>query len=584
MDGWKGRAESIKRGVSLICYNCASPNLSSRHSLNSTLLPLRPVFLWLLLIVAAFTWFGPLDYNALIRPDEGRYAEIPREMVSTGDWNTPRLNGIKYFEKPALQYWATAVAYEVFGEHNWTARLWSALTGFLGILLVYYAGLRLFGRDAGLLAALVLGGSFLYVMLGHINILDMGVSFFMSVTLVALLLAQREGISAQQNRWWMVVCWAGMALSMLSKGLIGVALPGAVLVLYTLIQRDWGLWKRLHLGIGTLIFLAIAAPWFITVSIDNPEFPWFFFVHEHFMRFLTTVHGRVHPWYTFIPVVMLGVLPWLVPMFDSLWRSWKTDTPTRGQFAPRRMLLIWIVFIFLFFSKSDSKLVPYILPIFPALALLIGDRLTRISGKTLFWQLIIMLPIALAAIVFAPLAVRAGSVSVPASLYANMVPWIQAAGASWLAGTLLALWFARREQVRAAVIALGLAGLLTGQLTFMGYDAIAPASSAYTIAQQIKPYLKPGVPFYSVGMYEQTLTPYIQRTVTLVAHTDEMAFGLQQEPWKWIPSVDTWKQIWLKQPYALAVITPPLYEQLVAQKLPMRVIARDTRRVVVTTP
>lgn len=542
------------------------------------------VWLWLLLIVAAFTWFAPLDYNALIRPDEGRYAEIPREMVATGDWNTPRLNAIKYFEKPALQYWATATAFELFGEHNWTARLWSALTGFLGILLVYYTGMRLFGREAGLMAALVLGSSFLYVMLGHINILDMGVSFFMGLTLAAMLLSQRDGASARENRNWMYVCWAGMGLSMLSKGLIGIALPGAVLVLYTLIQRDWALWKRLHLGVGLLIFLAVAAPWFITVSIDNPEFPWFFFVHEHFMRFLTTIHGRVHPWYTFIPVVMLGILPWLLPMFDSVWRAWRSEAPARGQFAPRRMLLIWVVFIFLFFSKSDSKLVPYILPIFPALALLMGDRLSRIPGKTLFWQLVIMLPIAVAALAFAPLAVRAGSAEVPAALYANFVPWIQAAAASWLAGTLLALWFSHRDQVRAAVISLALAGLLTGQLTFMGYNALSPASSAYNIAQQIKPYLRPGVPFYSVGMYEQTLPPYIDRTLTLVAHTDEMAFGLQQEPQKWIPTVDAWKKIWLQQPYALAVMSPSTYDQLVQEKLPMRLIARDTRRAVVTTP
>lgn len=538
----------------------------------------------MLLLVAAFAWFAPLDYNALIRPDEGRYAEIPREMVATGDWNTPRLNGIKYFEKPALQYWATATAFTLFGEHNWTARLWSALTGFLGILLVYFTGMRLFGREAGLMAALVLGSSFLYVMLGHINILDMGVTFFMALTLAAMLLAQRDGASARENRNWMYVCWAGMGLSMLSKGLIGIALPGAVLVLYTLIQRDWALWKRLHLGVGLLIFLAIAAPWFITVSIDNPEFPWFFFVHEHFMRFLTTIHGRVHPWYTFIPVVMLGILPWLFPMFDSLWRAWRSETPARGQFAPRRMLLIWVVFIFLFFSKSDSKLVPYILPIFPALALLIGDRLSRISGKTLFRQLLIMLPIAGAALVFAPWSVRAGSTEVPAALYANFVPWIQAAAASWLAGTLLALWFSHHERVRPAVIALALAGLLTGQLTFMGYNALSPASSAYNIAQQIKPYLKPGVPFYSVGMYEQTLPPYINRTLTLVAHTDEMAFGLQQEPNKWIPTVDAWKKIWLQQPYALAIMSPSTYDQLMQEKLPMRLIARDTRRAVVTTP
>jgi 4-amino-4-deoxy-L-arabinose transferase-like glycosyltransferase len=552
--------------------------------LNSAPTPLSRAWLLLLLIIAAVTWFAPLNYNALIRPDEGRYAEIPREMVSTGDWNTPRLNGIKYFEKPALQYWATATAFTLFGEHNWTARLWSALTGFLGILLVYSTGKRLFGREAGLMAALVLGSSFLYVMLGHINILDMGVTFFMELTLAAMLLAQRDGASAQENRNWMYVCWAAMGLSMLSKGLMGIALPGTVLLLYSLIQRDWALWKRLHLGVGLLIFVAVAAPWLITVSIDNPEFPWFFFVHEQILRFLTTIHGRVHPWYTFFPVVMLGILPWLFPMGQSLWRAWRSESPARGQFAPRRMLLIWVVFIFVFFSKSDSKLVPYILPIFPALALLIGDLLSRMSGKTLFRQLLIMLPIALAALIFAPMSVRAGSAEVPAALYANFVPWIQAAAVSWLIGTLLALWFSHRDKVRPAVIVLALASMLTAQLTFMGYNALSPASSAYNIAQQIKPYLKPGVPFYSVGMYEQTLPPYINRTLTLVAHTDEMAFGLQQEPQKWIPTVDAWKKIWVKQPYALAVMSPSTYDEFVKEKLPMHLIARDTRRAVVTTP
>ena len=93
----------------------------------------------------AVLWFAPLGSYRLFDPDEGRYAEIPREMVASGDWITPRLNDIKYFEKPALQYWATAAAYTVFGEHHWTARLWSALTGFLGVLMVFYTGGRLFG-------------------------------------------------------------------------------------------------------------------------------------------------------------------------------------------------------------------------------------------------------------------------------------------------------------------------------------------------------------------------------------------------------------------------------------------------------
>lgn len=541
------------------------------------------IMLGLMFALTAFLWFATLDHNALVRPDEGRYAEIPREMIASGDWVTPRLNDLKYFEKPALQYWATAIAYSLFGEHNWTARLWAALTGFLGILLVYFTGLRLYGQRAGYMAALVLASSFLYFAIGHINILDMGVSFFMSLSLAALVLAQRPGANESETRWWMYVCWAGMGFSMLSKGLIGIAIPGAVLILYTLIQRDWGLWKRLHMGMGLLIFAIITVPWFVMVSRANPEFLWFFFIHEHVLRYLTPISGRVHPWYTFIPVVLLGIMPWLGPMLHALWRGWERE-PAANRFQANRMLMVWIAFIFVFFSVSHSKLVPYILPIFPALALLIGERLSKISGKALFWQISIMVPVSMAAWWFAPLASKGASAEVPVALYDNFIPWIQAAALCWLIGTLIAMWLARREQIIAAVTVMAVAGLLMGQSVYLGYNALSPASSAYLIAQQVKPYLKPGVPFYSVAMYEQTLPPYLRRTMTLVAHPDEMYFGIEQEPNKWIPDVATFLKLWRQQPYALAVMSPVYYQQFAAQGLPMRVIARDTRRVVVVTP
>ena len=120
------RIKSAPAFKSQICFNMT--NDISRRGLR------------LLLLVVVLIWFGNLEYRKLIRPDEGRYAEIPREMVVSGDWTTPRLNDLKYFEKPPLQYWATAVAYEVFGEHQWTSRLWTALTGFAGILLAWFAG------------------------------------------------------------------------------------------------------------------------------------------------------------------------------------------------------------------------------------------------------------------------------------------------------------------------------------------------------------------------------------------------------------------------------------------------------------
>src|ERR1700756_2742023 len=130
--------------------------------------------------IVALVWFCNLDYRRLIHPDEGRYAEIPRETVASGDWVTPRLNGIKYFEKPALQYWITAAAYSIFGVHHWTARVWPALSGFLGVLFIGYVGFRLGGPLLGLYSAAVLGGCAWYVLNAHILTLDAGITFWMS--------------------------------------------------------------------------------------------------------------------------------------------------------------------------------------------------------------------------------------------------------------------------------------------------------------------------------------------------------------------------------------------------------------------
>ena len=537
--------------------------------------------IWLLL-VTLLIWFSNLEYRKLVKPDEGRYAEIPREMVASGDWTTPRLNNIKYFEKPPLQYWATATAYKLFGEHEWTARLWSALTGLLGIVAIFFAGVRLFGKQAGFYAALVLGSSLLYVLIGHINTLDMGVTFFMTLALMGFLLAQRDAATPRENRLWMHITWASLALSLLSKGLIGLVLPGAVLVIYSILQRDFAIWKRLHLITGLLLMLAISAPWFIAVSVQNPEFPHFFFVHEHFARFLTKVHGRFHPWWYFVPIYLLGVLPWLVPMADALGRAWKRNAASK--FQPRRFLFVWIVFIYLFFSISDSKLPSYILPIFPALALLIGERLTHVSARAFLWQSVPIAIFAAVCVWLAPSLIDNASDEVPLALYISYEKWALAAAIIWLLGSLFGLFFAYRDKRTVAIIILALTGLVSGQLILSGHESLAPSNSSYHIAQQIKPYIKPDTPIYSLDMYDQTLPFYIKRTVTLVRYQDELKFGLEQEPHKWIADLNSFKQIWDEQSYALAIMPPDTYRQMELERLPMRIIARDTRRVIVRTP
>src|SRR5712691_5396923 len=176
---------------------------------------LKPLFfarapLYAFIFVVLTLWFGGLELRGLYIPDEGRYAEIPREMLASGDWVTPRLNGLKYFEKPPFQYWMTATAYRVFGADEWTARLWPALTGFLGLVAVTFAAMRLFGAESGWAAGLVLAGAWGYFAGAQYLTLDMGLTFFMTVSMLAFLLACSPNETRKAVRNWMLTVWAAM--------------------------------------------------------------------------------------------------------------------------------------------------------------------------------------------------------------------------------------------------------------------------------------------------------------------------------------------------------------------------------------
>ena len=534
-----------------------------------------------LALLLAVTWLGTLDMRKLVRPDEGRYAEIPREMVATGDWVTPRLNAIKYFEKPPLQYWATATAYTVFGEHHWTARLWPALSGLLCVLLIYFAGRRLFGEMVGFYAALILAASPGFILVAQINTLDMGLTLFMTATLLCLLLALNE--PPHKKNPWMIGAWACAALAMLSKGLVGIVLPGMVFVAYTILQRDWRLLTRLRWGWGLLVFFAMAAPWFVLVQQANPEFFDFFFIREHFARFASKVHRRVGAWWYFVPILAYAMLPWMLHLPRALISGWR-ESSIPGTFNPRRFLVLWSVLIFLFFSASGSKLPSYIVPIVPALALLLAHTLTRVSLKTLLWHALLLAAGATALIIYAPFVTQWGNEKVAAELYALYAPWLLAAGVAGLAGYIFAAWASWRDLRNAAVIGISLGTLALTQIAGLGHNVLAPASSAYNIAQQIKPYLEPGMPIYSVHNYEQTLPFYIQRPVTLVEYADELAFGLEQEPALWLPTMTSFVTAWQGHSRALALIEPATYANLEKTGLPMQVIAKNVRYVVVKKP
>jgi 4-amino-4-deoxy-L-arabinose transferase-like glycosyltransferase len=539
--------------------------------------------LWLLLLlVVAVVWFGNIEYRKLIRPDEGRYAEIPREMVASGDWVTPRLNDLKYFEKPPLQYWATAVAYEAFGEHQWTSRLWCALTGFMGLLLAWFTGTRLFGKEAGAYAAIMLGGSLLYVLMSHINTLDMGVTFFITLGLSALMLGQQEGVTANARRNWMLLAWAALAMAVLSKGVMGIVLPGTALILYTIAQRDFTVLKRMHWGAGLTLFLLISAPWFYLVMKANPEFFQRFFIYEHFTRFTTKELGRYQPWYYFVPVLLFGMLPWTLLMLDTILRMWRDSARENKTFNAERFLLIWAVFIYLFFSVSGSKLPSYLLPMFPALALLMGKRLAGMAPRRMFWMVAPVLPVVLLGLGLAPFTARNADTPLQLEMYGAYANWLVAAMLVWLFGVLAGLFWLRRGAKMPAILALSASALLAAQLGTSGYNTIARERSAYDLAEVIRPYVRPEIPFYSVSMYEQTLPFYIKHTVRLVNFQDELAFGIMQEPNRYLPDVTDFIREWNGEKEALAIMPAALYAQLQGAGIAMRIIYADAQYTVVS--
>jgi len=545
-----------------------------------------------LVLLAVFTliWFANIDYRRLVHPDEGRYAEIPREMIASGDWVTPRLDGIKYFEKPALQYWLTAAAYEAFGVHHWTARLWPALAGYLGVLFVGYVGLRLGGPTLGLYSAAALGGCLWYALNAHILTLDAGLTLWMTVGMGSLFVAQRAAATPGERRVWMWAAWAALAFATLSKGLIGIVLPGAALFVYTLATRDWALWRRLYLVSGAIVFFALAAPWFAVVSARNPEFFDFFFIHEHFTRFLTGEHRREGPWWYFVPIFLIGILPWLTVFFWTVKRMWTGAKTDANGFSWQRFALVWSAVIFVFFSLSGSKLPSYILPIFPALALLIGWQLTRVSDATLGW-LTLPLVVLMGAVTltvflaYAPIAARFAAARQPLEPLLAYAPWIQAGCAIAFLGGVAGWRWVMRGSRTPAVLIVALTSLAAAQVVLTGHDELAESrSTAPVLSRVVAAYghLRTDVPFYTVRTYDQTLPYYLGRTVVPVDYRDELAMGLASEPDRAIATVGEWRRRWEAADQAYAIMQPGEYDELKREGVPMVELARDARHVVVS--
>jgi len=246
-------------------------------------------------ILAAFALLGvllSLSPWGLWDPDEGRYADVARLMLERHDFVTPRINGVVMLDKPPLVYWVTAASLAVWGNNERGARFGQTLFA-LGLLLIAFEVAWLLHRDRrALITVLILGSSVGFFVAGHFLTHDLGLSFFVGLTLLCFLAGWKGG----GTRWYLGM-FAAAAGGVLTKGPVAIVLAGMTGLTFIALVGGWRRLREIPWVRGTLLFLVITVPWFIAVSIANPEFPEYFFIHEHLTRFATTVHHRQGPLY-----------------------------------------------------------------------------------------------------------------------------------------------------------------------------------------------------------------------------------------------------------------------------------------------
>lgn len=531
---------------------------------------------WLGLFALALLWLLPLGTRALITPDEGRYATLSLGMLHSGDWITPRLNGLLYFEKPPLQYWGGALAMAVLGVSDFSARLWSGLAGLLTLGLVGHTASRLWGERTGRIALLTGAGTTWLVLNSHFLSLDAGLCAALTLALCGFLLGQQAQAEGRPRSGWMLAAWAGLALAVLSKGLVGLLIPGAVLVLHSLWRLDFRIWRAMRWGPGLLLFALITVPWFWAVSARNPDFAWFFFVHEHFDRYLKPDHNRSGPVWYFLPFLLLGFLPWTSAL------PWLTRV-RRSDFASS-FLLLWAGFVLLFFSISSSKLPSYILPMFPALVLLLAPAIERASQRALAWHLGLPALLWLGGGLAWLLAERiAGSDSDPVVAH-TLLNGIGLASALFLSACGLAWWLLRRNRRLLAVGVVGISHCACVLIGLQAHNGYGLQKSSAELVQAVPEAFDPAVPVYAVRSYDQTLPFYLRRPVTLVDYRDEFSFGEAHEPQRWIASLPEFVARWQAEPRGVAYLEGDTLKELTALGLQARVVLRDDRRVLLAKP
>jgi 4-amino-4-deoxy-L-arabinose transferase-like glycosyltransferase len=339
----------------------------------------RALALTLLIALCALLFFTGLGSIGFLGPDEPRYAEVAREMFVTGDYISPRLCGCLWFEKPPLLYWLAAAGYHVAGVGEFAARSAAAACALLSVLAVFHTLTRVASTQAALAASLVLATSLLYIGYARACATDMPLAATMCIALLSFFLS---AVSAGRTRvgYWLLGC-AATGGSVLAKGLVGMVLVAGTLAGTWLITRRRVVPSLKHLALGFVVLLAVVSIWYVPMTVEHGQsFIKEFFINHHFRRYFENRFQHPEPIYFFPFVVLAGILPWTFFLIPAAARLRKLQLWRRRQ-EPRDLLItlawVWLILTVVFFSVSVSKLPGYVLPAFPALAVILGAEVER---------------------------------------------------------------------------------------------------------------------------------------------------------------------------------------------------------------
>lgn len=491
-------------------------------------------------LVAAVMLFCGLGTIPLMQPDEGRNAEVAREMAATGSWLVPTLEGHPYLDKPAAYFAAVAVSLRLFGVNEWGARVPSAVCGLLILACVYVFAKGVYDRATASLAVIVVATTPMFFAFSRLVIMDIALAL---CTCASILAGFRAEDGKAPDRRWHAAGAAAAGLGMLVKGPVGALVPAAVLTVFFWVDGRKRALTRVFTPLNIVIVLGLFLPWFAALVHAHPEFAHYGLVEETFNRFFTKAFNRGQPFWYFGPALLASLLPWtvlFVPMTIAAWSARRRLT------SADRLFIVWTIVVILFFSTSRTKQPGYILTGAVSAAVLVGRGLgyawRHREGRAA--RLVARGSLAFAALAAAAAAAIGYAVSRGSASAARLAALPVDTRALWqlwptllivllvAAGLGAAAFASRRVAISVAAFALFPLALLTVALP--GVTAFARARSAKPLAEALAA-LPRDTELACLDSYPAGLSFYLGRTLTIISENAEplrsnfILYGLQHE-------------------------------------------------------